>query len=120
MRSRRGIAVIAIFFKVTSTSNPALDPIVKTLPHVRFKGQRRTVALNLDKIIPWKLCPFYRYEGSLTTPPCTENVIWTVIERPSSMSVSQYKVFVKSLSWDYNTFRPVQPLNRRKVTYCKG
>ncbi|XP_078393784.1 carbonic anhydrase-like [Cetorhinus maximus] len=119
MKSPEGLAVIAVFFKVTSSLNAALDPIIKMLPHVGYMGKTRTLSLNLDKIIPWKLAPFYRYEGSLTTPPCTENVIWTVIERPMSMSISQYKTLVNTLNWDRNSYRPVQHLNGRKVTYCE-
>ncbi|XP_067864848.1 carbonic anhydrase 2-like [Heterodontus francisci] len=115
VKSPEGLSVLAVFFKVTSRSNPALDPIVKLLPHVGYKGQTRTLSLNLDKIIPWEIETFYRYKGSLTTPPCTENVIWTVVKKPMHMCISQYKTFVNTLTWDSNIYRPVQPLNGRKV-----
>ncbi|XP_067835002.1 carbonic anhydrase-like [Heptranchias perlo] len=119
-KSPEGLAVIAIFFKVTPRSNHALEPVVKLLPHVRYKGQKRTLSLNLEKIIPWKLAPFYRYRGSLTTPPCAENVIWTVLDQPMHMSVSQYKMFVRNSKWDLNNYRPVQSMNGRPVELCNG
>ncbi|XP_072356730.1 putative carbonic anhydrase 5 [Scyliorhinus torazame] len=119
-KSPDGFAVVAVFLKVTSTPNAGLEPVVKMLSHIGYKGKRHTLSLNLDKIIPWKLAPFYRYEGSLTTPPCTENVVWIVVKNPMSVSLSQYKAFVKSMSWDSYSYRPLQPLNGRKVFYCDG
>ncbi|CAC5391681.1 CA4 [Mytilus coruscus] len=69
---------------------------------------------------------WYRYCGSLTTPPCTETVIWTVFEMSISMSEYQLKEFRKLMGeqeifteGDNNlvdTFRPVQPLLQRKVS----
>ena len=37
--------------------------------------------------------PFWRYEGSLTTPPCYESVIWTIFHRHLDISKNQVKYF---------------------------
>lgn len=55
---------------------------------------------------------FFRYPGSLTTPPCTENVLWTVMTEPIQLSIEQidrFRTFYKSNA------RPVQSLGTRTV-----
>ena len=54
----------------------------------------------------------YRYEGSLTTPPCSEEVKWIVLTTSIEMSKAQISAF-KAIIHDNN--RPVQPLNGRKL-----
>jgi carbonic anhydrase len=54
----------------------------------------------------------YRYEGSLTTPPCSEAVTWLVMTEPIQLSEKQLQTFEKLFKGNN---RPVQPLNRRKV-----
>ncbi|WP_417482065.1 carbonic anhydrase [Maricaulis sp.] len=54
----------------------------------------------------------FRYQGSLTTPPCSEIVSWTVFTAPVSASPEQIDTFE---SRHPDSFRPVQPLNRRFV-----
>jgi len=70
--------------------------------------------LNLKPILP-KEPGFlhYLYLGSLTTPPCTENVQWLVMETPLEMSRSQIDRFVKVVG---ENARPVQLLHHRIVT----
>ena len=69
-----------------------------------------------DSINPAALGPkskaLFRYEGSLTTPPCTEIVSWVVFAEPIEISAAQIKRFAKLYSVNN---RPVQPLNRRFV-----
>ena len=54
----------------------------------------------------------YRYEGSLTTPPCSEGVKWLVMTTPIEMSPEQVAQFRAIL---HGNNRPVQPLNGRTV-----
>ncbi|KAF3772918.1 Alpha carbonic anhydrase 1 [Nymphaea thermarum] len=59
---------------------------------------------------------YYRYVGSLTTPPCTENVIWNVLGKVRQLSKDQAKMIKSPLGMAYkNNSRPLQPLNGRKV-----
>ena len=59
----------------------------------------------------------FRYEGSLTTPPCSETVHWTVMATPVTASPSQLAAF--GALFPHNA-RPVQPLNRRYVLKTAG
>eukprot|EP00928_Gymnodinium_smaydae_P021854 TRINITY_DN18557_c0_g1_i1.p1 TRINITY_DN18557_c0_g1~~TRINITY_DN18557_c0_g1_i1.p1 ORF type:complete len:970 (-),score=213.34 TRINITY_DN18557_c0_g1_i1:61-2871(-) len=58
--------------------------------------------------------PFYTYNGSLTTPPCTEGVKWMVFETPQSMSAEQWVYFKKYFANPANN-RPIQPLGERRL-----
>ena len=55
---------------------------------------------------------YYRYDGSLTTPPCSEEVQWIVLTTPIEMSEAQIAAFKAII---HNNNRPVQPLNGRKL-----
>ncbi|XP_068610966.1 uncharacterized protein [Brachionichthys hirsutus] len=62
---------------------------------------------------------FYRYTGSLTTPNCSEAVVWTVFREPISIHNSLIKLFPNKTGLT-NIFRPVQDLNERKVFASPG
>ena len=62
---------------------------------------------------------YYRYDGSLTTPPCYESVLWTVLLEPIKLSFPQLHAF-RYLHDEHakiiqNTYRQVQPLGTRKL-----
>ncbi len=59
--------------------------------------------------------PYYSYKGSLTTPPCTENVNWIVFKEPIILSVEE--VLKLKNNMPINNYRNEQPLNDRVVTY---
>jgi carbonic anhydrase len=56
----------------------------------------------------------YRYSGSLTTPPCTEGVMWLILKETGSVSKEQVATFVKMIGEDA---RGPQPLNGRLVVH---
>jgi len=69
---------------------------------------------------------FYKYDGSFTTPPCTEGVEWIVWRKPMTMSKEQWDYFAKAVTVetagvtiDYaagtGNFRPVQSIGSRTV-----
>ncbi|EMP30095.1 Receptor-type tyrosine-protein phosphatase gamma, partial [Chelonia mydas] len=81
----------------------------------------------LRDLLPTSLGSYYRYTGSLTTPPCSEIVEWIVFRRPVSISYHQLEAFysiftteqqdhVKSVEYLRNNFRPQQSLNDRVVS----
>jgi carbonic anhydrase len=58
------------------------------------------------------LAHYYTYEGSLTTPPCSETVTWFVLQHETQLSQEQARAFHAALGDDA---RPVQRLNHRTV-----
>jgi hypothetical protein len=56
---------------------------------------------------------FWRYEGSLTTPPCTEGIIWTMFKTPIVFTENDLESFRKNLF--YEDYRGPQPLYDRIV-----
>jgi carbonic anhydrase len=55
---------------------------------------------------------YYQFMGSLTTPPCTEGVLWLVLKQPTPVSQAQIRLFSQLFP---NNARPVQPVNGRAV-----
>jgi carbonic anhydrase len=67
--------------------------------------------LDMNEILPADQ-RYYQFMGSLTTPPCTEGVLWMVIKQPLRISPAQFKLF--SQQFPFNA-RPVQAGNGRVV-----
>ena len=67
--------------------------------------------IHLNEFLPADRDAF-RYQGSLTTPPCSEIVSWTVLTHPVTATPQQIEAFQTRHP---DSFRPVQPLNRRYV-----
>lgn len=105
------LAVIGVFIE-TGTHNAAFDPIWSNLPSEKgVETHYPSVNVDVDKLLPAKRAS-YRYDGSLTTPPCSEGVRWIVMTTPIQLGAEQIKAFT-SLIHDNN--RPTQPLNGRLV-----
>ncbi|KAL0404875.1 UNVERIFIED_CONTAM: Alpha carbonic anhydrase 7 [Sesamum radiatum] len=108
------IAVVGILYKL----GPADDFLAKLtgyLPLATPEGYPVNGTINPSKIeIPGR--KYYRYNGSLTTPPCSENVIWTVFKEVKTVSREQIQA-LKDAVHDGNTgnARPIQPTNGRTV-----
>ena len=77
-------------------------------------GQSRALEQPLDagKLLPMKT-DYYRYNGSLTTPPCTEGVSWLVLKFYNTASPEQIVALARALHIANN--RPVQDLNARII-----
>lgn len=67
---------------------------------------------QVEDVVPSRFGNYYRYDGSLTTPPCSESVKWIVLTTRIEMSETQIAAF-KAIIHDNN--RPIQPLNGRKL-----
>ncbi|XP_006659407.1 dioscorin DB3S-like [Oryza brachyantha] len=59
---------------------------------------------------------YYRYMGSFTTPPCTEGVIWTIVRKVHTVSLSQLALLKAAVLAGYeNNARPLQDVNNREI-----
>uniref|UniRef100_A0A8C0KC01 Receptor-type tyrosine-protein phosphatase gamma n=1 Tax=Canis lupus dingo TaxID=286419 RepID=A0A8C0KC01_CANLU len=124
----RIIGAMAIFFQVSPRDNSALDPIIHGLKGVVHHEKETFLdPFVLRDLLPASLGSYYRYTGSLTTPPCSEIVEWIVFRKPVPISYHQLEAFysiftteqqdhVKSVEYLRNNFRPQQGLNDRVVS----
>ena len=105
------LAVIGVLIEAGST-NSAFAPFWDYLPSTSDESKQiKEVILNASNLLP-STKHTYRYIGSLTTPPCSEEVKWFVLTTPVEMSQSQIAAF-KTILFGNN--RPVQPLNDREL-----
>jgi len=106
------LGVVGVMMKV-GVHNPAVEGIWQNAPIQA--GQEKivdSVEINAADLLPASL-DYYKYEGSLTTPPCSEGVQWHVLKLPIAISEKQLKAF--QALFPVNA-RPVQSLNGRVVT----
>jgi carbonic anhydrase len=108
-------AVLAVV-AVEGGRNPAVARLVEALP--AEEGETATTQGEVD---PLDLLPGdpasatrWSYTGSLTTPPCTEPVSWTVFRQPIELSAEQIDSYTRIYD---DTNRPLQPPNGRAVSF---
>lgn len=89
---------------------PAFDVIVNSLPTRRDLADIVYGDVDVADFLP-DLTAAFRYDGSLTTPPCTEGVSWSVLQGTITMSAEQMEAFTSRADEENN--RPVQPTNGR-------
>ena len=105
------LAVIGVFIQ-QGAHNAAFDPIWNNLPTSRgVETHYPSVNVDVDKLLPTNRAS-YRYDGSLTTPPCSEGVRWIVMSTPIELSAEQIKAFTAII---HDNNRPTQALNSRPV-----
>lgn len=108
-RNKAGeLAVIGIFIRA-GQANQTLQSIWQVMPTKASPEKWTSVSVNPDRLLPPN-STYFRYYGSLTTPPCSEGVLWTVYREPIEASEAQLKQFAQIFA---NNARPIQPLNRR-------
>ncbi|WP_457564210.1 carbonic anhydrase [Caminibacter sp.] len=104
------ITVIAVMFK-EGKYNPYMQEIISKVPTQKNKKAKLKNQFNPEKLWP-KNHAYYRFNGSLTTPPCTEGVRWIVFKEP--VEVSSKQIMAMEAIMGKNN-RPVQPLNARVI-----
>lgn len=132
-KSARGkLAVVAVLFKTARKTDNVLSALI-TAAVTQVKNPSETSSFpgkphfSMKQLLPQKsLKQFYfRYEGSLTTPPCTEGVQWVVLARKSHVSTKDLNKLKRKMercqgkdqigSRLAGNARPVQSLNGRSV-----
>ncbi|OTQ30842.1 carbonic anhydrase [Gilliamella apicola] len=105
------LTVVALMFN----SGEANFEIEKAWQQMPTEVNNKTIlnkTVDINTLFPKKL-DYYRFSGSLTTPPCTEGVRWIVLEQATTASDEQIQKFHSIMHHDNN--RPVQPLNGRVI-----
>jgi carbonic anhydrase len=105
------LAVVAVLLE-NGAENPFVQTVWNNLP-LEKNMEVAPPSLTLD---PAQLLPenrnYYTYMGSLTTPPCSEDVLWLVLKQPQQISPEQQAIFARLYR---NNARPVQPGSGRLI-----
>ncbi|MDX1915721.1 MAG: carbonic anhydrase family protein [Methylophilus sp.] len=105
------LAVLAVMFK-EGEANQTLEKLWPLMPKEINQAIPLKVRFTPNDLMPIRQ-QYYRFGGSLTTPPCSEGVRWVLMKAPLTASKEQIKAF-EAIIHHHNS-RPVQPLNGRIV-----
>ncbi|XP_005401234.1 PREDICTED: carbonic anhydrase 9 [Chinchilla lanigera] len=101
--------------------NGAYEQLLSRLDEITEEGSEIWIpGLDVSALLPSDLSRYFQYEGSLTTPPCSQGVIWTVFNQTVKLSARQLHALTGSL-WGPRdarlqlNFRATQPLNGRVI-----
>ncbi|XP_026755668.1 putative carbonic anhydrase 3 [Galleria mellonella] len=117
-----GLTVLAFFYELDRHEHPAYDDITLALSNVTepYTSVIMSHPFSFLNILPYDLRRYFTYRGSLTTPPCSEVVIWLDFEQPVRLAHDQIEAFreLKSAHGKItHNFRPIQPIGDRVVFY---
>jgi carbonic anhydrase len=101
------LAVVAVLLD-RGSAQPIVQTIWNNLPLEKGEEQAARVAIDLNHLLPQDR-RYYTYMGSLTTPPCSEGVLWMVMQQPVPISPEQIDIFAR-----------LYPMNARPVQAAAG
>jgi carbonic anhydrase len=110
------LAVVGVLLKAGGADNALLEQLWDHLP--AKVGGENTVAsesVNAKSLLPAQ-SGYYTFDGSLTTPPCSEGVTWFVMKQPLGVSAKDVERFAAVYP---DNARPVQPVNGRPLRETK-
>nr|XP_043611276.1 alpha carbonic anhydrase 4-like [Erigeron canadensis] len=114
--SKHQIAVIGVLYKI-GKPNHFLSKLVGNITSlVNQDNKHRDPGVIDPKEIKMSRRRYYNYIGSLTVPPCTEGVIWTISKKVRSVSLDQVKLLREAVH-DHaaKNARPLQPHHQRDI-----
>lgn len=105
------LAVVAVLLQ-QGVEHPLIQTLWNNLPlEKNLTVEPPSAVVNPADLLPEQRT-YYTYMGSLTTPPCTEGVLWLVMKTPVGISDEQIRIFSRLYR---NNARPVQPLRDRLI-----
>ena len=106
------LAVVAVMFN-EGAANPFIASLWQKMPSKAGDKNALAEPLSVSDLLPAKR-DYYRFDGSLTTPPCSEGVRWFVVKQPARCAPKTHTAaFRKAIRFANN--RPVQSINARQV-----
>jgi carbonic anhydrase len=109
------LAVVAVLLKIGG-ANKLIQTLWDALPRKKDEEEVKSVEVNAADLLPADKSAYYTFTGSLTTPPCSEGVMWFVLKSP--MVISEQEVIRFGHLYSMNA-RPTQPLNGREIRATK-
>jgi carbonic anhydrase len=104
------LAVVGVLFEEGADNN-VLNKLLRNLPE--NEGDKNDLK---SEVLGYEILPvskeYYKFNGSLTTPPCSEGVKWFVLRTPVEISSSQLKDFMDVMP---KNNRPIQNINARTI-----
>lgn len=104
-------AVVAVLLD-QGEPQPLVQQVWNNLPLEKHQEQLAQSPMDPGQILPLQRAQYYTYMGSLTTPPCTEGVLWMVMKQPVTVSIEQIDIFHRLYPMNA---RPVQPTSGRMI-----
>jgi len=104
------LATVAVLLE-KGAENPLIQTLWNHMPLEVNQEVLPEVAIDLGRLLPENRA-YYTYMGSMTTPPCTEEMLWIVFKQPMPVSEEQVRIFARLYR---NNTRPIQPSNNRLV-----
>lgn len=101
------LAVVAVLLD-RGSAHPLVQTVWNNLPLEKGQEQGARVQMDMNHLLPADR-RYYTYMGSLTTPPCSEGVLWLVLQQPVPISNDQIGVFSK-----------MYPMNARPIQQASG
>ena len=105
------ITVVSVLYNYGDKSQ-ALQLSWDKMPQATNTETDLSQAISLDDFYPENKV-YCNFEGSLTTPPCTEGVYWIVFKSQETVSKEQVEEFTQALGFENN--RPIQDANGKKI-----
>jgi carbonic anhydrase len=104
------LAVVALLIE-RGPAHPVVQTVWNNLPLEQHQEVPARVPLSLQALLP-NDARYFTYMGSLTTPPCSEDVRWIVMRQPVTMSPEQIELFARIYPMNA---RPLQQLAGRRI-----
>ncbi|CAN0890537.1 Alpha carbonic anhydrase 4 [Linum grandiflorum] len=114
--SQNETAVIGIVYKY-GRPDPFLSGLIHHIKKIKGRKEIEAGIVNPAKAVrKYKKGKYYRYIGSLTTPPCTQGVVWTLVKKVRTVSRTQVKTLQDAVYKGFdNNARPIQESNGRPI-----
>ncbi|WP_284193914.1 carbonic anhydrase [Vibrio zhanjiangensis] len=104
------LAVLSVMYAVDKSENSQIGKLIDSMPQTHQTVQLKQ-AFPVKDMLP-KMAKYYRFNGSLTTPPCSEGVRWIVAQSQQSLTSEQVQK-MQAVMGENN--RPLQDHNARVV-----